>query len=646
MQAVAIKGSMTETQEELAVRVRELQKEVERLNAQLKEKRFGLTWIDVPEAFEQESENKIPVLEEVPELAIHNNDGKPTHILIEGDNYHALTCLNYTHKGKIDVMYFDPPYNTGGDGFTYRDKRFLEEYPDGTIIPKNHPLRHSSWLSFMRKRLFLARELLSDDGAIFISIDENEITYLTGLCNQVFGANNYIATLIWQKRKGGGNDSAYIAVDHEYVIVYMKKKPEKSKWRVGYSEEYLKRYNLEDELGRYYYDTLSRPGLNNPIIYDVECPDGSVIKNGTWQMSEREFLNAKKTGEIKFVKNNDGDYTVLHKVRMPEGRVFRSVITNVTNKNAADEMEMIFGNKKAFSNPKPVRLIEQLLELPSFKKDAIVLDIFAGSGTTLHSLLVNNKKENEEGQCILIQIPEKTWENRNGKKVAKKGCEAAFELGFDNIAEMTYHRAKSVIKGYTCPVSSNVGLMSEKISLLKLSKGKEYVTKAFGIKEANIQQYVDCKVEFKDSVLSVTGKLAQTQNVEGFGGSLKYYRTAFVGKNQPKVATDDDKLTLAKKAGCLLSLAENTLYETEVTDYYQIYTNEKGHWTCIYFQEDYSRFDEFHQKVSSLQGDEKSVYVFCWTDGAEFATEFEYEKNVTVKSIPQPILDIYKSLNA
>ena len=131
-----------------------------------------------------------------------------------------------------------------------------------------------------------------------------------------------------------------------------------------------------------------------------------------------------------------------------------------------------------------------------------------------------------------------------------------------------------------------------------------------------------------------------------YGNSLKYYRTAFVGKNQPKAATDDDKLTLAKKAGCLLSLAENTLYETETTDYYQMYTDEHGRWTCIYFQEDYSHFEEFREEVIRLEGKEKSVYVFCWTDGAEFATEFEYERTVTVKSIPQPILDIYKSLNA
>ena len=190
----AYQMNMTETQEELAIKVRELQKEVERLNAQLKEKRFGLTWIDVPEAFEQESENKIPVLEEVPELAIHNKDGKPTHILIEGDNYHALSCLNYTHRKKVDVIYFDPPYNTGSDGFSYKDKRFLEEYPDGTPIPKNHPLRHSAWLSFMEKRIRLAHQLLKDDGVMLVSINEDEQANLKLLLDQIMGASNYITT--------------------------------------------------------------------------------------------------------------------------------------------------------------------------------------------------------------------------------------------------------------------------------------------------------------------------------------------------------------------------------------------------------------------------------------------------------------------
>src|SRR3990167_6376629 len=154
--------------------IQKLKGEIERLKKAVKKQRYGLVWMQVPEAFEDDVENKLPILKEVPELAIKNDDSKPTHILIEGDNYHALTCLNYTHKGKIDVIYIDPPYNTGSDGFRYKDKRTMDKFPDGTEVPKDHPFRHSYWLSFMRKRLELARDLLSKEGTIFISINEDE----------------------------------------------------------------------------------------------------------------------------------------------------------------------------------------------------------------------------------------------------------------------------------------------------------------------------------------------------------------------------------------------------------------------------------------------------------------------------------------
>src|SRR3989344_7331413 len=169
-----------------------LKKERERLKKAVKKQRYGLVGMDVPEAFEDDVENKLPIIKEVPELAIKNNDSKPTHILIEGDNYHALTCLNYTHKGKIDVIYIDPPYNTGSDGFRYKDKRIVDKFPDGTEVPKDHPFRHSYWLSFMRKRLELARELLSEEGVIFISIDDNEAAQLKLLCNEIFKEENIL----------------------------------------------------------------------------------------------------------------------------------------------------------------------------------------------------------------------------------------------------------------------------------------------------------------------------------------------------------------------------------------------------------------------------------------------------------------------
>ena len=176
-----------------------LKKEIDRLRKSVKKQRYGLVWMDVPEAFEDDVENKLPILKEVPGLAIKNNDGKPTHILIEGDNYHALTCLNYTHKENIDVIYIDPPYNTGSDGFRYKDKRIIDKFPDGTEVPKDHPFRHSYWLSFMRKRLELARNLLKDTGVMFISIDDNELANLILLCVDIFKREDLVDVIVWKK---------------------------------------------------------------------------------------------------------------------------------------------------------------------------------------------------------------------------------------------------------------------------------------------------------------------------------------------------------------------------------------------------------------------------------------------------------------
>ena len=616
---------MAETQEELAQKVRELQKEVERLNTQLKEKRFGLTWIDVPEAFEQESENRIPVLEEVPELAIHNKDGKPTHILIEGDNFHALTCLNYTHRGKVDVIYLDPPYNTGSDGFTYKDKRFLEEYPDGTPIPKNHPLRHSAWLSFMQKRLRLAYELLKDDGVMFISINEDELANLRILLDQVFETSNYITTFTIKVRHEDRilKGDKPIHETTEFLLMYRKSNAFQINKRVvdnSDPSEYkyeIKELKVEPE----------KIELGGKVV-EVFKPGEYEIVELPAEFSHLKSINIRgsiKTGNssgrfhMSYLEERNNLFSYLYKVpdMGDDGRGYRYFLTrsgaNKANgfyfqgspQNREDTKEIPYPNFFDFEQEfntvgteggvpfdggkKPVAFLKKILEIAKGSKERlVVLDFFAGSGSTAHTIIERNMVS-KGNQVILIQLPELTYEIKRGVKVAKDNCKNVFSAGYENITQITYQRFVNVIKGYS-------------------DKKKNHYA--------------------------------------GHGNSLKYYRTAFVGKNQPKAATDDDKLTLGKKAGCLLSLAENTLYETETTDFYQIYTDEHGRWTCIYFQEDYSHFEEFRQKVVALQGKEKSVYVFCWTDGAEFAAEFEYERDVTVKSIPQPILDIYKSLNA
>lgn len=566
---------MGESQDDLIRKIRNLEKQVAQLNSQLKEKRFGLTWIDVPEAFEKESENKIPVLEEVPELAIHNNDGKPTHILIEGDNYHALSCLNFTHRNSIDLIYFDPPYNTGKDDFIYRDKRFLDQYPDGTPIPHNHPLRHSSWLSFMEKRLKLAFDLLSERGVMFISIDDNEQARLKLLCDQLFGEERFITDLIWRSSDSSNHDSKQFSVDYNHTLVYAKKKDWEPR-KLERTEENNGHYHNPDNdpNGPWFSSNLSSPNPRQNLMFDIISPQGYAIhspRNG-WRWSYEKMQEFINNGSIVFV--DEGRRLVKKTYLKDQQGIIPSNIwwdIDVTghNRNAKYELKKIFYELKTsdiFKTPKPTKFISRILDIASYE-DSIILDFFAGSGTTLHSTLLQNKKDGEKGrrQCILVQINEANI------------CRDA-----------TYIRCKRVIEGYS--PSSNTSVL-------------------------------------------------------GLGGSLKYYQTAFVGKNAPKKATDDDRLSLAKKAGCLLSIAENTLYEKETTDYYQIFTDEQGLWTAIYFQENYSHFEDFKKKVIELKG-KKNVYVFCWTDGSEFAQEFEYEREVEVRSIPQPILDIYKSLNA
>lgn len=581
---------MTTQEELLQKRIRELEKEVAHLHSQIKHQQYGLVWLDVPEAFDEESENKIPILEEVLELAIHHDDGKPTHILIEGDNYHALTCLNYTHKGKVDVIYIDPPYNTGSDGFTYKDSRFLDKYPDGAEIKSNNPLKNSTWLSFIQKRLRLARELLSDKGVIFISIDDNEHANLKLLCDKIFGVQNFISSLP-RKGSGGRQDSKHYAIVHEYILVYASNVEH---FEAGRSVKAKNDFKLFDETKGAYYKTQllrkwgdnsrreDRPNLYYPIYYNILTSQFSLKREHDSDLEIYPMLDAEKEGCwrwgkatmqegfnkkcVELQKNKKGEFIVYERIyeeTSSKTKPFSSWIDDIDNSTGTGFLKELLG-LKVFDYPKPVDLVERILRMASPKKDFIVLDFFAGSGTTLHATINLNEEDSGNRQCILCQINEK------------------------NICtDVTYERNKRVMNGYTD------------------SKGN---------------------------------------HVEGLGNSLKYYRTAFVGKNKPKEATDEDKLTLSKKAGCLLALAENTLYEQKSTDFYQIYSDEKGHSTAIYFQEDGAAYDEFLKEVESIGG-KRTVYVFSWGTADEFRSDFEMMKDVTVKSIPQPILDIYKSLN-
>ncbi len=323
--------------------------------------KLELTWI---------GKDKQPDIE--PRILLHDaskdyGDPNSTNMLIHGDNLLALKALEQEYAGQVKCIYIDPPYNTGEAFDLYDDN-----------------LEHSIWLNLMYNRIKILHKLLKDDGVIFINLDECEHAYAKIIFDEVFGRENFIGDLIWQKRKGGGNDSHFLALDHDYILVYAKnisKEVHPIKWRTAQSAEYLKRYKEIDEEGkRYYWDTVARDGLKNPIPVSVICPDGTTLSINS-QDSQAKIDSGLKNGMVRLTKSKNG-WTLHHRVYMKNGQVQRSILNDVgTNKTAGEEMEYLFGNPKAFPYPKPETLISRIIELCT-KENDLVLDSFLGSGTT------------------------------------------------------------------------------------------------------------------------------------------------------------------------------------------------------------------------------------------------------------------------
>ncbi len=266
-----------------------------------------------------------------------------------------------------DSVFIDPPYNTGNA---------FDKYDDN--------MEHSIWLNLMDCRFRYLHSLLQKDGFLFVNLDEQEHAYAKVLLDGIFGRQNFIGDIIWQKRKGGGNDSRYLALDHDYILVYAKdasKETHPIKWRTAQSEDYLKRYKeIEGDGRRYYWDTVARDGLQSPIPVSVVCPDGTTLSINS-QIGQTTIIEGLADGTVRLTKGKNG-WTLHHKVYMGRGQVQRSILTDVgTNKTAGDEMEYLFGDKKAFPYPKPEDLISRILELASEEGD-LIMDSFLGSGTT------------------------------------------------------------------------------------------------------------------------------------------------------------------------------------------------------------------------------------------------------------------------
>ena len=389
-------------------------------------KRYGLVWEERVEDVEERLREELPVLVEDKELALTDGGQEaPNHILIEGDNLEALTALSYTHEGRVDVIYIDPPYNTGNKDFVYND----------SFVDSEDSYRHSKWLSFMSKRLRIAKRLLSDRGVIFISIDDNEQANLKLLCDQVFGERNFVSLFIWKSRQNKDNRNVSgVSIDHEYVVCYSKKEGVRS---LKGSDRKTEQYSNPDNDPRGPWASGNMAGLLDATQrpnchYDLINPE-TGINYGRPKMGWRYDKNTmtRLIEEKRILWPDIPEGRPRKKTFLSEISVvlpgFSSVIGNdIYTRTGTKQLDDIF-EKRPFDFPKPVELIEQLVQ-QSTQESSTVLDFFAGSGTTLHAVMQLNKEDGGKRQCILV--------TNNENNICR---------------EVTYERNKRVIEGYTTP---------------------------------------------------------------------------------------------------------------------------------------------------------------------------------------------------
>ena len=368
------------------------------------------------------------------------------NLYIEGDNLEVLKLLQESYLGKVKMIYIDPPYNTGND-FIYADdfmrsqdeeNRQMGMYDeDENRLFKNNDSNgrfHSDWCSMMYSRLMLARNLLTDDGAILISIDDFEQDHLRSLCDEIFGRSNYIDTLIWKKRYGGGAKEKYFVSLHEYVLVYCKNINSIGELFVPLTNESAERYySKRDEKfetrGGYRTHPLeagkamdSRPNL----VYPIPAPDGTEIwPKRQWLWSKERTYEALKNNELEITSGKDG-WVVSSKqyLRDPDGSIrpakMLSIIDDIYTQHGTNEMIQIFGNAKIFSYPKPSEFIKKLVSVMTSGNDDIVLDFFSGSASTAHAVMSLNAEDNQHRKFIMVQLPEPCDEKSEAHKAGYK----------------------------------------------------------------------------------------------------------------------------------------------------------------------------------------------------------------------------------
>lgn len=554
-------------------------------------KKYGLVWEDKSEDIEERLREDLPVLVERNDDKVHpiisDNPDAPNHFIIEGDNLAALIELSYTHAGKIDVIYIDPPYNTGNKDFSYYDD-FLDEYRKIPYVEKEDSFRHSKWLSFISKRLKISKMLLSEFGVIFISIDDNEYANLKILADEIFGVSNCLSTLVWDL--GAGTSAGHFTRAHEYILVYCKNREKIANFSGGegiIDDRAIKKLSAKNHEFEYTFKAGTKCEAADGFELSGEwggsektklirgrflCQGGQLVDDVTlsacWTQKNQmdSFFSGKPTFDSKgqrviefYFRDNGKLYCRKQRDKINPPSVLRGI---ATTKQGSSILKDILGDS-VFDFPKPPELIKFLLSLR--QENASVLDFFAGSGTTLHAVMQLNAEDGGKRTCILCT------NNENGI------CE-----------NVTYERNKRVIEGYTKPNGDKVAGLTD--------------------------------------------------------NNLRYYRTEFL----PRERTVKNMRELVQASTGLLCIKNNLYTEApfggrKMNPKYARYFENNGQRMLVIYQEQALPFiADIIKKMP--EGEKIKVYVFSHGSYAYDDEFVEVADRVTLCSLPQAIYDAYQKV--
>ena len=470
--------------------------------------RFGLVWEEdaQPERVITMAKRMFPSLKPLSELDISGEADAPTHYIIEGDNYHALATLTMTHPARIDAIYIDPPYNTGQSGLRYTDHT-KGKTPAG---------KHGRWLSFMYHRLQLAKELLTNDGVLFISIDDREMAHLKLLCDGIFSAKNFIGNFTWVNRTTPNDAANKFATDHEYILVYAR---QREHFRLkGVPKDFTKYINRDnDPRGPWMPDNPSaasgtekdRFPIKNPHTGEVYYPPPGRY----WAFAKRRVKEWATSGKLVFPQE-EGKKFLLKKYRSElksDTKPASSLIQGILTSQGTKELKQLFNAASPIKYPKPTALVKYLLGLLD-KKEGVFLDFFAGSGTMGQAVLELNQEDGGQRRFILC--------NNNENGICR---------------EVLYSRIQKLLDGYTTTTSRTEMLYRKKLTFSDLAHGSAIVQQMSALAEQHQADYDEIRHSLQDNTITLAGIKKGSAAVPGYPDSLRYYQTLFLPPQDSRI---------------------------------------------------------------------------------------------------------------